>query len=602
MVNKNEKCLKRKRVKGTQNSTKMLFTVLALVLCLNKVTAIELQTANNTTTSRKMRQLYVTDTDDVFAGPQTAPLQYYNWDHAFPRTEAPVASNERTGIDNHKPSFKNCKTYSPVVKEELPPGAFVIRVEADDEDEDNIEYKFITAPAERPKFRIDSKMGVILTQHSFDRDEPIREKEIYITVRATDNGNPPLDDVCTFKVTIADVNDNSPVFDKVKYDETISEDSKVGSIVTRITASDLDDGDNSYVDFEILPEKDYQYFRIDKETGNLFLNKPIDRRAGFQYSINVRANNSKSEQVQDAQTEVRIRIVESNLRAPQFMQSASEPIILKENFNDYQKKLVSLSAVSNIPDKPEIVFELLNGRTEQTNSKKTFVGDQQKNDFSIMLGKALDYETVTEYTLTVIARNAHELTAEYTIKIQVDDVNDNIPYFTQVDSGVVLENEPVGSPVMQVRAFDSDGTSANNIVSFELADNKEFFEIDAHTGNITTLVTFDREERDVYNVKVIAKDNSPSALYTNGKPNQGQQVFAIAIGDKNDHHPKFKQDEYVAEMVSTTWLLFTMCFIYNLFILFIFFYILYLIFDIFTYKTFYLPSCCSLDSSLNCKH
>lgn len=49
----------------------------------------------------------------------------------------------------------------------------------------------------------------------FDRDEPSREKEVYLTVRATDNGRPQLDDVCTVKVTIEDINDNSPVFDKV---------------------------------------------------------------------------------------------------------------------------------------------------------------------------------------------------------------------------------------------------------------------------------------------------------------------------------------------------------------------------------------------------
>lgn len=49
----------------------------------------------------------------------------------------------------------------------------------------------------------------------FDRDEPAREKETYITVRASDNGQPHLDDVCTFKVVIEDINDNPPVFDKV---------------------------------------------------------------------------------------------------------------------------------------------------------------------------------------------------------------------------------------------------------------------------------------------------------------------------------------------------------------------------------------------------
>lgn len=49
----------------------------------------------------------------------------------------------------------------------------------------------------------------------FDRDEPAREKEVYLSVRATDNGQPTLDDTCTIRVAIEDVNDNPPVFDKV---------------------------------------------------------------------------------------------------------------------------------------------------------------------------------------------------------------------------------------------------------------------------------------------------------------------------------------------------------------------------------------------------
>lgn len=50
---------------------------------------------------------------------------------------------------------------------------------------------------------------------TFDHDEPSREKEAYITVRASDNGQPQLDDACTIKILIEDVNDNPPVFDKV---------------------------------------------------------------------------------------------------------------------------------------------------------------------------------------------------------------------------------------------------------------------------------------------------------------------------------------------------------------------------------------------------
>uniref|UniRef100_A0A1B0DEJ8 Uncharacterized protein n=1 Tax=Phlebotomus papatasi TaxID=29031 RepID=A0A1B0DEJ8_PHLPP len=148
-------------------------------------------------------------------------------------------------VDNRKPAFRDCKGYAPSVKEEQTPGTFVFKVEADDPDEaDTIEYSFVTAASERPKFRIDAKTGVIVTAYTFDRDEPIREKEVYVTVRATDNGRPPLDDVCTFKVTIEDINDNPPVFDKAKYEESMSEDTQVNRVVMRISASDFDDGDN----------------------------------------------------------------------------------------------------------------------------------------------------------------------------------------------------------------------------------------------------------------------------------------------------------------------------------------------------------------------
>ena len=58
---------------------------------------------------------------------------------------------------------------------------------------------------------------------------------------------------------------------------------------------------------------------------------------------------------------------------------------------------------------------------------------------------------------------------------------------------------------------------------------KDLFAIDKYTGNIMTLVTFKREVKDRYNLKVIAVDNSPSALFKNGEPNKGEYVFAIDI-------------------------------------------------------------------------
>ena len=85
---------------------------------------------------------------------------------------------ERNGTDNRKPSFKDCKNYAPIVKEEQPRNDFVVQVEAYDPDGDDIEYSFVMAATEQRKFNIDSRTGQITTYHTFDRDEPIREKEV----------------------------------------------------------------------------------------------------------------------------------------------------------------------------------------------------------------------------------------------------------------------------------------------------------------------------------------------------------------------------------------------------------------------------------------
>ena len=460
-------------------------------------------------------------------------------------------STREGGSDNRKPQIRNCKGYAPVIEEEKQVGAFVVKVEAFDPDkQDRIEYSFITANNERPKFKIDPSTGIITTNHVFDRDEPYREKEVYVTVRVTDNGRPALDDVCTFKVTVEDINDNAPVFDKAKYLEPMPEDKGIGKIVTRISATDIDDGDNSIVMFEILPGKNghHKHFRMDNSSGVIYLERGIDRKPGQFYNLNVRAYNIFPDQTEQAEIEVKIEVIESNKKAPSFVDPPNDPLILKENFNNFDRQLVMLSAISNVPEKPELIFELVSGRTEQTNSKKKFVLSQNGNDASIYLGNYLDYESITDYSLTVNVKNSHDITTEHLIKIKIEDVNDNIPSFVEIDSGTILENEPPGTQVMQVRAIDSDASSPFNQIAFELADNTEYFTIDQQ-GIITAKVSFDREERESYNVKVVVTDGAPSALFQTGKPNVATQVFRIDIADKNDHPPKFKLDEYLADRV-----------------------------------------------------
>ncbi|XP_050595073.1 DE-cadherin isoform X1 [Bombus affinis] len=463
---------------------------------------------------------------------------------------------------NHKPVFSNCSNYAPVVKEEEPVGTVVIKVHAEDRDHPDdggtITYSFVTAPGEKLKFEINNRTGLIRTTQVLDRDEPAREKEAYLTVLATDNGKPQLDDVCTFKVTIEDVNDNGPVFDKVvfrgyvwkAYTESVPQDLHLGREVMRVSATDIDDGNNSVVYYSLLSRKpeDAVYFRIDRNTGVIFLNKTIDRNPDYKFSMTATAKD-QGDVPKSNTIDLDIRVVESHKKAPAFLPRPAEPIRLQENFSDFDASIIRLKAISHIGDNSGLLFELVPGRTEQTNKGNTFRLESSKDAADIKLSQHLDYESNTVYTLIVRVQNKYQLAAETVVDIEVLDVNDNIPVFRDLKKGRVLENEPPGVPVMQVRAIDADGTSAHNQVTYELDNFRDLFAIDKYTGNITTLTKFDREAEDTYNVKVIAMDNSPSALFKTGEHNKGQQVFRIEIADKNDNAPHFTQAVYTANSI-----------------------------------------------------
>lgn len=47
----------------------------------------------------------------------------------------------------------------------------------------------------------------------------------------------------------------------------------------------------------------------------------------------------------------------------------------------------------------------------------------------------------------------------------LEDVNDEIPLFTEREQETVLEGEPIGTKVTQVNAIDKDGTFPNNQVT-----------------------------------------------------------------------------------------------------------------------------------------
>uniref|UniRef100_A0A182P1E6 Cadherin domain-containing protein n=1 Tax=Anopheles epiroticus TaxID=199890 RepID=A0A182P1E6_9DIPT len=315
-------------------------------------------------------------------------------------------------------------------------------------------------------------------------------------------------------------NDNAPTFDKTFYKEVIKRDAEVSEYVATISATDMDDGINGL----ISPEECY--------------------------TIRVRAYNEvpNEEHKQETEIDVNIRVIDSVLTRPYFTTLIEGPILLKESFMNFSSPVAVLEANSSIPNEPDIYFTLVRGDTEQTNSKNTFALEQSCNTANILLNKRLDFETVSEYLLTISAKNTYNLDMETVVWIQVLDDNDNIPFFD--GTGTILEHEPPGTPIMQVHATDHDEQVPEDvdigtvILNLTVMDEDEIshttytiisgnidnaFKIDETIGQISVNKQLDCETIREYTPIVEANDG----VF------QDNTTVSITIKNVNDCAPRF---------------------------------------------------------------
>ncbi|EDO39464.1 predicted protein, partial [Nematostella vectensis] len=90
-----------------------------------------------------------------------------------------------------------------------------------------------------------------------------------LTVRVTDSAAYPsqLFNTTTVHITVLDLNDNPPAFDKAVFNASIAENSESGASVTRVTASDRDRDANARLTYSLTYNASSpEYFRLDEAT------------------------------------------------------------------------------------------------------------------------------------------------------------------------------------------------------------------------------------------------------------------------------------------------------------------------------------------------
>ena len=172
---------------------------------------------------------------------------------------------------------------SATVNEDAPVGFSVARVTATDSDSElngRISYYIISGGV--GKFKVGRVDGVVRVAENLDREVyPVHT----LNISAVDGSYYPREGYGILTITLRDVNDNAPRFEKPVYKVGISEDAAVGSVLANVIATDPDLGTNADITYSMS----HAMFAIDSDTGTVRTLRALDREMENTYSFIVHA-------------------------------------------------------------------------------------------------------------------------------------------------------------------------------------------------------------------------------------------------------------------------------------------------------------------------
>ncbi|KAM3616499.1 uncharacterized protein V6R79_018992 [Siganus canaliculatus] len=431
-----------------------------------------------------------------------------------------------TDENDNPPVFSSPTAVS--VMEDQPVGFVVLYVMARDADQGEngrVTYS-IQSGNSGGTFSLNANTGSLSIFKPLDREE----QEVFnLTIIAEDHGIPQHSSSQLLCVHVIDVNDEVPWFEESQYEAQISENQPPGTSVLTVSASDLDQGTNGEVMYGGISEES---FSINPVTGVITTAKPLDRELQEYYTVTVYAKDGGLPPNYSKAT-VRIRVLDENDNAPSFGRLYYS-IEVPENLEP--SALFTLRATDqDVEQSGEINYKITAGDTS---------GDFHIDRLSGVLStsRPLDREKRAGYTLTVTAQDQGrpQLSSTATVEVSVMDINDHSPQF-QSSSYIadILEDVPIGSLVLEVKAVDLDQGPNSQVMYFLSTGSQSMFIIDQNTGRIITAAPLDRERTASYTFEVCATDSSPV------NPRNSTAQVTVYIQDVNDNAPFFIQDPLI---------------------------------------------------------
>ncbi|XP_030648029.1 protocadherin gamma-A12-like [Chanos chanos] len=165
----------------------------------------------------------------------------------------------------------------------------------------------------------------LITTEKLDRE---KVSEYNITITAADEGSPPLTSSKSLRVSVGDVNDNPPLFEKQSYSAYLTENNKPGSTICSVTARDPDWRQNGSVFYSVVPSEMGEasvssFLSINGDTGVISAARTFDYERFRDLTVQVMARDNGSPALSSNVT-VRVFLTDENDNSPQILYPAPQ--------------------------------------------------------------------------------------------------------------------------------------------------------------------------------------------------------------------------------------------------------------------------------------
>ncbi|TRY88306.1 hypothetical protein DNTS_016697 [Danionella cerebrum] len=472
--------------------------------------------------------------------------------------------------NDNTPKFTS-PSYQAAFPENVPVGTSILTVSATDVDDGNNGFvTYAIANTSPVPFSIDPLTGVIATSQEFDYE--LMKRWYHLRIWASDSGSPfNRASECTVTITMTNINDNVPEFERVECNASIPQDFSVGESVAEMSALDLDE--LQQIVYMIESGNDDGLFAIDPVSGSITLSKALPsnykNKEMSYYKLNVTAtdgtyrahpntltvhitSSGEGATTHCKETGITKQITEKLIESfrPSLNAKEDEPISYAHNINQHSPKF-AIGTPSSIDIREDFLLNRsalqinatdddsgFNGKLvyviSSGNEDGCFILDTSSGDLKIVC--PLDREQKVFYILnvTVYDLGDPQTSTWKLLAVNVLDANDNAPLISQSRYVVSIpENIEIDKSIFKVEAVDLDSDD-NGKFKYRLLSFTDLFSIDELTGVVKVTGPLDRESCRRHDLTIEARDQAtqePQLLSVT-------RVFVV-LEDVNDNPPKF---------------------------------------------------------------